>query len=155
MVWLMVWFMVWFMIWFMVWFVVWFMVHSNILISKVFFYGLGTGDDSGLLTFFDTLCSSSHWPPGMTWDILLTLRSTWGFYLNHEHQSLSLRLIECARHNVLLEHGELPCVLPYAAPVPLELIWLDLTGLGLGLGVLGFGTGLDNILRSKIAVNLK
>ena len=44
-----------------------------------------------------------------TW---LTLRSTWSFNLNHVHQSLSLRLIECARHNVLLEHGELPCVFP-------------------------------------------
>ena len=78
--------------------------------------------------FFDTPCPSSHWPPGMTWDILLTLRDTWGFYLNHVHQSLSLKLIEWALHNVLLEHGELP----------------DLTGLGLGLGGLGFGTGLDN-----------
>ena len=77
----------------------------------------------------------------MTWDILLTIR------LTHVHQSLSLRLIECAHHNVLLEHSELPCVLPFdvhldlghsrvlwawvgwvahkilvIAPVPLELI---------------------------------
>ena len=49
----------------------------------------------------------------MTWDTLLTLRDTLGFYLNYVHQSLSLRLIECALHNVLLEHGELPCVLPF------------------------------------------
>ena len=28
-------------------------------------------------------------------------------------QSLSLRLIECALHNVLLEHGELPLVLSF------------------------------------------
>ena len=49
----------------------------------------------------------------MVCDTLLTLRGTWGFYLNHVHQSLSLRLIECALHNVLLEHGELPCVLPF------------------------------------------
>ena len=48
-----------------------------------------------------------------TWNTFLTLRVTWGFYLNHVHQSLSLRLIECARHNVLLEYGELPCVLPF------------------------------------------
>ena len=33
-----------------------------------------------------------------------------------------------------------------SAPVPLELIWLGLTRLGLGLGGLGFGTGLDNII---------
>ena len=52
----------------------------------------------------------------MTW---LTLRSTWGFNLNHVHQSLSLRLIECAHHNVLLEYGELPCVLPYAVHLDL------------------------------------
>ena len=52
---------------------------------------------------------SSHLTPGMTCDTLLTLRVTWGFYLNHVHQSLSLRLIECALHNVLLEHGEVPC----------------------------------------------
>ena len=49
----------------------------------------------------------------MTWDILLTLGGTWGFYLNYVHQSLSLRLIECALYNILLEHGELPCVLPF------------------------------------------
>ena len=29
------------------------------------------------------------------------------------HHSLTLRLIECALYNVLLEHGELPCVLPF------------------------------------------
>ena len=56
----------------------------------------------------------------MTCDTLLTLRGTRGFYLNHEHQSLSLRLIECALHNVLLEHGELPCVLPFDVHLDLE-----------------------------------
>ena len=35
------------------------------------------------------------------------------FYLNYVNQSLSLRLIECALHYVLLEHGELPCVLSF------------------------------------------
>ena len=50
----------------------------------------------------------------MTCDTLLTLRGTWGFYLKHHvHQSLPLRLIECALHNVLLEHGELPGVLSF------------------------------------------
>ena len=29
------------------------------------------------------------------------------------HQSLSIRLIEFALHYVLLEHGELPCVLSF------------------------------------------
>ena len=56
----------------------------------------------------------------MTLNTLLTLRGTWGFYLNHVHQSLSLRLIECALHNVLLEHGELPCVLPFDVRLDLE-----------------------------------
>ena len=35
-----------------------------------------------------------------------------------------------------------------SAPVPLEPILTGSTGLGLGLGGLGFGTGLDNI-RSR------
>ena len=89
----------------------------------------------------------------MTWDILVTLRVTWGFYLNYVHHSLSLRLIECALHYVLLEHGELPCVLPF--DFHLDLGHLPDTqgylGLlpepctpGVGLGGLGFGTGLDN-----------
>ena len=47
----------------------------------------------------------------MTWDILLTLSSTWGFYLNHV--TITQAHFECALHNVLLEHGELPCVLPF------------------------------------------
>ena len=69
----------------------WFMVHG-----------------SWLCSWFSVFLS-----PEMTCDTLLTLRGTWGFYLNHVHQSLSLRPIECALHNVLLEHGELPCVLPF------------------------------------------
>ena len=32
-------------------------------------------------------------PPKMTWDTFLMLRSTWGYYLNHVHQSLSLKII--------------------------------------------------------------
>ena len=60
---------------------------------------------------------SSHLTPGMTCDTLLTLRGTWGFNLIHVHQSLSLRLIKCALHNVLLEHG----VIPYAVHVHLDL----------------------------------
>ena len=46
-------------------------------------------------------------------------------------QSLSLRLIECALHNVLLEHGELPCVLPF--DVHLDLGYLSDTQGSLGL----------------------
>ena len=51
----------------------------------------------------------------------VTLRGTWGFYLNHVHHSLSLRLIECALHNVLLEHGELPRALPFDVHLDLGL----------------------------------
>ena len=76
----------------------------------------------------------------LTWDTLLTLRSTWGFYLNH---LIPLRPFKTVFNNVLLEHGGLPHVhkILVSAPVPLELI---LTGLWLGLGGLGFGTRLDN-----------
>ena len=47
----------------------------------------------------------------LTWDTLLTLRSTWGFYLNH---LIPLRPIKSVFDNVLLEHGGLPRVLPLA-----------------------------------------
>ena len=42
----------------------------------------------------------------LTWDTLLTLRSIWGFYLNH---LISLRPIKSVFDNVLLEHGGLHC----------------------------------------------
>ena len=42
---------------------------------------------------------------------VLTLRSTWGFYLNH---LLPLRPFKSVLDNVLLEHGGLPYVLPFA-----------------------------------------
>ena len=58
----------------------------------------------------------------LTWNTL-KLQVTWGFYLNHVHQlSLSLRIIQSYLDNVLLEHGGLPCVLPYAVHQRL-LIW--------------------------------
>ena len=41
------------------------------------------------------------------------------FCLNYVHHSLSLRLIECALHYVLLEHAELPFVLPSAVHLDL------------------------------------
>merc|ERR1719411_2492444 len=47
----------------------------------------------------------------LTWDTLLTLRSTWGFYLNH---LIPLRPIKSVFDNVLLEHGGLPHVLSLA-----------------------------------------
>ena len=47
----------------------------------------------------------------LTWDTLLTLRSTWGFYLNH---LIPLRPFKSVFDNVLLEHGGLPHVLPLA-----------------------------------------
>merc|ERR1711940_509995 len=47
----------------------------------------------------------------LTWDTLLTLRSTWGFYLNH---LIPLRPFISVFDNVLLEHGGLPHVLPLA-----------------------------------------
>ena len=52
-------FMVWCLVWCMVWYMVWFMLHSNILIRKGLLW-TETGDDSGLVTFFDASCSSSH-----------------------------------------------------------------------------------------------
>ena len=75
----------------------------------------------------------------LTWDTLLTLRSTWGFYLNH---LIPLRPFKSVFDNVLLEHGGLPHVLMAhkileSAPVPLELI---LTGFDwVGAGSWGFG----------------
>ena len=47
----------------------------------------------------------------LTWDTLLTLRSTWGFYLNH---LIPLRPFKSVFDNVLLEHSGLPHVLPLA-----------------------------------------
>ena len=40
----------------------------------------------------------------LTWDTLLTLRSTWGFYLNH---LIPLRPFKSVFDNLLLEHGGL------------------------------------------------
>ena len=53
----------------------------------------------------------------LTWDTLLTLRSTWGFYLNH---LIPLRPFKSVFDNVLLEHGGLHCVLPCAVHPDLE-----------------------------------
>ena len=47
----------------------------------------------------------------LTWDTLLTLRSAWGFYLNH---LIPNRPFKSVFDNVLLEHGGLPHVLPLA-----------------------------------------
>ena len=47
----------------------------------------------------------------LTWDTLLTLRGTWGFYLNH---LIPLRPFKSIFDNVLLELGGLPHVLPLA-----------------------------------------
>ena len=47
----------------------------------------------------------------LTWDTLLTLRSTWGFSLNH---LIPIRSFKNVFDNVLLEHGGLPHVLPLA-----------------------------------------
>ena len=46
-----------------------------------------------------------------TWDTFLTLRVTWGFYLNHVLQQ---RAFKSVLNNVLLEHGGLPHVFPLA-----------------------------------------
>ena len=43
--------------------------------------------------------------------MFLTLRRTWGFYLNH---LIPLRPFKSVFDNVLLEHGGLHCVLPFA-----------------------------------------
>ena len=49
----------------------------------------------------------------LTWDTLLTLRGTWGFYLNH---LILLRASKSVFDNILLEHehGGLHRVLPCA-----------------------------------------
>ena len=77
----------------------------------------------------------------LTWGTFLSLRGTWGLYLNHvipHRASKSYRVGGWVAHKILV-----------SAPVPLELILLGLTGLGLGLGALGLGTGLDNCSISK------
>ena len=53
----------------------------------------------------------------LTWDTLLTLRSTWGFYLNH---LIPLRPFKSVFDNVLLEHGGLPHVLPLSVHQSIE-----------------------------------
>ena len=52
-----------------------------------------------------------------TWDT--DTQEYLSFNLNNVHQSQSLRVIEFAHHNVLLEYGELPCVLPYTVHLDL------------------------------------
>ena len=47
----------------------------------------------------------------LTWDNLLTLSGTWGFYLNH---LIPLRPFKSVFDNVLLEYGGLPHVFPLA-----------------------------------------
>ena len=52
--------------------------------------------------------------PLTTWDdldILPKLSSSWNFYLNHV--TITQAHFDCALHNVLHEHGELPFVLPF------------------------------------------
>ena len=53
----------------------------------------------------------------MVWDTFLTLRGTWGFYLNH---LIQLRPFKSVFDNVLLEHGGLPFVLPFSVHLDLE-----------------------------------
>ena len=50
----------------------------------------------------------------LSWDSLLTLRGTWGFYLNH---LILLRPFKSVFDNILLEHGVLHHVLPLAVHV--------------------------------------
>ena len=57
----------------------------------------------------------------LTWDTLLTLRSTWGFYLNH---LIPLRPFKSVFDNVLLKHGGLPHVLPLAVPLIFKFAFL-------------------------------
>ena len=53
----------------------------------------------------------------LTWDTLLTLRNTLGFYLNH---LIPLRPFKSVFDNVLLEHGGLP----HVHPLSVHLIFL-------------------------------
>ena len=53
----------------------------------------------------------------LTWDTLLTLRSTWGFYLNH---LIPLRPFKSVFDNVLLEHGGLPFIFPFNVHLDFE-----------------------------------
>ena len=64
------------------------------------------GSVHGLESHLDHLKLST-----LTWDTLLTLRSTWGFSLNH---LIPLRPFESVFDNVLLEYSGLPHVLPLA-----------------------------------------
>ena len=75
--------------------------HSDHLTLSVIMFYLNMLDYTVFFPMLSTL----------TWDTLLTLRSTWGFYLNH---LIPLRPFKSVFDNVLLEHGGLPHVLPLA-----------------------------------------
>ena len=75
--------------------------HSDHLKLSLIMFSLNMMDYT---VFFPVLST-------LTWDTLLTLRSTWGFYLNH---LIPLRPFKSVFDNVLLEHGGLPHVLPLA-----------------------------------------
>ena len=74
----------------------------------------------------------------LTWDTFLTLRGTWGFYLD---LVVPLTPFKSVLDIVLLEHGELPCVLPCAVHLDLghlpdtqgffELFWPQTRSLSL------------------------
>ena len=82
-----------------------------------FVHGLESHSDHlklSLIMFFLNMVVYTVFFPvlsSLTWDTLLTLRSTWGFYLNH---LIPLRPFKSVFDNVLLEHGGLPHVLPLA-----------------------------------------
>ena len=81
-----------------------------------FVYGLvyGTWFMVSLIMFFLNMVDYTVFFPvlsTLTWDTLLTIRSTWGLYLNH---LIQLRPFKSVFDNVLLEHGGLPHVLPLA-----------------------------------------
>ena len=92
---------------------------------KDFFYRLWTGEDSGLLTFFGT---PSCCPPGMTLDIF---HLDFGFYLGLLPEP-----------NVLLEHVELPCFLPFAVHLNIS----DTQGFSLNHELRPLNSVLDNVL---------
>ena len=92
-----------------------------------------------IMFFLNTLNYPLFFPllSTLTWDTFLTLRGTWGFCLNHV---ILHRASKSYRWGGVVVVGW-PKIL-VSAPVPLYLIGpLGLTGLGLGLGGLGFWDG--------------
>ena len=100
------------------------MVHSNILICKGLLPELCTPVTFALnvpfVMFFLNMVNYPLFFPLMstfTWDTFLTLRGTWGFYLNHVIPHRASKSYGWGGVVVVVAHKIL-----VSAPVPLELI---------------------------------